>query len=118
MKRKLLIILFILFVLSVCIGTSPIVDYFYSLGAEAEFTTVPLGTTEITQTAERSTEHFSTALVGASTDAPSTSESAANNGANEEVTDKIKPETVYFAIGLSSLTVAVCFIVYLKKRKV
>lgn len=80
MKRKLLIILFILFVLSVVIGTSPIVDYFYSLGAEAEGSTTPSVTTE--------------------------------------VIDEIKPETVYFAIGLSSLTVIVSFVVYLRKRRV
>ena len=78
MKRKLLIILVILFILSVAIGTSPIVDYFYSLGAEAE--TSP----EITTVA----------------------------------TDTINPKTVWIAALLSSLTVVVSFIVYLRKRKV
>ncbi len=78
MKRKLLIILFILLVLSIAIGTSPIVDYFYSLGAEAAVTTAAI----------------------------------------TETVDEIKPETVWFAIGLSSLTVIVAFAVYLRKRKV
>lgn len=42
MKRKLIIVLFILLILSIAIGTSPIVDYFYSLGAkEAVTTTAP-----------------------------------------------------------------------------
>ena len=81
MKRKLLIILLILFVLSVAIGTSPIVDYFYSLGEEAT-TEAPADTTPI------------------------------------EETDEIDPKTVYFAIALSSVTVLVSFVVYLRKRKV
>lgn len=92
MKRKLLIILFILFVLSIAIGTSPIVDYFYSLGAEAEMSTALVGTTADTVSVT-------------STDTPSEA-------------DVIRPETVWFAIALSSLTVIVCFVIYLRKRKV
>jgi len=92
MKRKLLIILLILFVLSVAIGTSPIVDYFYSLGAEAE---------------------LSTAMVGTASDTVSVTSTDVSSEA-----DVIRPETVWFAIGLSSLTVIVCFIVYLRKRRV
>ena len=44
MKRKLIIVLFILLILSIAIGTSPIVDYFYSLGAEEAVTTNALET--------------------------------------------------------------------------
>ena len=44
MKRKLIIVLFILLILSIAIGTSPIVDYFYSLGAKEAVTTNALET--------------------------------------------------------------------------
>ena len=89
MKRKLLIILLILFILSVAIGTSPIVDYFYSLGAEAEISSETIESTSADVTTEAT-----------------------------QTTDVIDPKTVWFAIGLSSLTVLVSFIVYLRKRQV
>lgn len=80
MKRKLLIILAILFVLSIVIGTSPIVDYFYSLADSVETATQTTdGTVQLPET--------------------------------------VNPKTVVFAVVLSSLTVIVCLIVYLKKRK-
>ena len=80
MKRKLLIILAILFVLSVLIGTSPIVDYFYSLADSVE-------------TAAQTTD------------------------GTVQLPETVDPKTVTFAVVLSSLTVIVCFVVYLKKRK-
>ena len=89
MKRKLLIILLILFILSVAIGTSPIVDYFYSLGAEAEISSEAIGSTNADVTTEAT-----------------------------QASDVIDPKTVWFAIGLSSLTVLVSFVVYLRKRQV
>lgn len=80
MKRKLIIVLIILLFLSIAIGTSPIVDYFYSLGAEAQ------SSVSVSDTATP--------------------------------VDEIHPKTVIFAVILSSLTVVVAFIVYLKKRRV
>ncbi|MBQ7363969.1 MAG: hypothetical protein IJW46_00020 [Clostridia bacterium] len=45
MKRKLIIVLLILLFISIAIGTSPIIDYFYSLADSAStteaLTTVP-----------------------------------------------------------------------------
>ena len=38
MKKKLIILLLILLVISIAIGVSPIVDYFYANGAEEEGT--------------------------------------------------------------------------------
>ena len=76
MKRKLLIVLLVLFVLSVMIGTSPIVDYFYSLA-----------------------------------------DSVTTSDATVTIPEAVSPKTVTFAVILSSLTVAVAFAVYLKKRK-
>lgn len=90
MKRKLIIVLFILLILSIAIGTSPIVDYFYSLGAEEAVTTNALETSAL------------------ETSAPETSTPI----------DEISPKTVVFAVALSTVTVIAAFIVYLRKRKV
>lgn len=90
MKRKLIIVLFILLILSIAIGTSPIVDYFYSLGAEEAVTTTALETS------------------APETSAPETSTPI----------DEISPKTVIFAVALSTVTVIAAFIVYLRKRKV
>ena len=90
MKRKLIIVLFILLILSIAIGTSPIVDYFYSLGAKEAVTTTALETT------------------APETSAPETSAPI----------DEISPKTVVFAVALSTVTVIAAFIVYLRKRKV
>ncbi|MBR2986995.1 MAG: hypothetical protein IKC63_03150 [Clostridia bacterium] len=84
MKRKLLIVLVILFVISVLIGTSPIIDYFYSLAD------------------------------GVTSSAPVSSAPDSSEGGMDTVNEK----TVVFAVVLSALTVAVSFVVYLKKRKV
>ena len=78
MKRKLIVILLILFILSIAIGTSPIVDYFYSLGA-AEVSTAPV---------------------------------------TSKAPDEISPATVWAAVALSSITVIVAFVIFLRKRKV
>lgn len=90
MKRKLIIVLFILLILSIAIGTSPIVDYFYSLGAEEAVTTNALETSAL------------------ETSAPETAAPI----------DEISPKTVIFAVALSTVTVIAAFIVYLRKRKV
>ena len=40
MKKKLIILLIVLMVISIAIGVSPIVDYFYANGAEEDTTSV------------------------------------------------------------------------------
>ena len=95
MKRKLIIVLFILLILSIAIGTSPIVDYFYSLGAEEAVTTNALETS-----------------------APETSALETSALETAAPIDEISPKTVVFAVALSTVTVIAAFIVYLRKRKV
>jgi len=46
MKKKLVILLIILMVISIAIGVSPIVDYFYVNGAEEEITSTGVVTSD------------------------------------------------------------------------
>lgn len=46
MKKKLIILLIVLMVISVAIGVSPIVDYFYANGAEEDTTSTEVVTSE------------------------------------------------------------------------
>ena len=52
MKKKLVILLIVLMIISIAIGVSPIVDYFYANGAEAETSSVVLTSDTVPVTTE------------------------------------------------------------------
>ena len=99
MKKKLVIMLFVLLVLSIAIGASPIVDYFYTYGAEA-----PAVSESVATGGDSST-------VPSSSSAPETSGSAVQNG------ERHPNETaILSAVILSSGTIVIALAVFIKQH--
>lgn len=93
MKKKLIILLFVLMILAIAIGTSPIVDYFYANGAEP------------------STESSSASLSSTAPDS-----SVPDSTAEEDAPREPHPTAIASAVVLSSGTILIALVIFIKRR--